>query len=62
MENVLYNELIRRGCSVDVGVVPIVTVNGQGRHEMRLHEIDFVVNRPPPNYISNLPSKLTRRR
>ena len=46
MENVLYNELIRRGCSVDVGVVPIVAVNSQGRQEMRQHEIDFVVNRP----------------
>lgn len=47
MENVIYNELIRRGCSVDVGVVPIVVLNGVGRREMRQHEIDFVVNRPP---------------
>ena len=47
MENVIYNELIRRGCSVDVGVVPVVAVNSAGRREMRQHEIDFVVNRPP---------------
>ena len=47
MENVLYNELIRRGCSVDVGVVPCVAVNKEGRREMRQYEIDFVVNRPP---------------
>ncbi len=47
MENVIYNELIRRGCSVDVGVVPIVSVNSQGRQELRQHEIDFVVNRAP---------------
>lgn len=43
MENVVYNELIRRGANVDVGVVPIVTkVNG--KQEMRQHEIDFIVN------------------
>jgi len=47
MENVLYNELIRRGCSVDVGVVPCVAVNKEGRREMRQYEIDFIVNRPP---------------
>ena len=47
MENVIYNELIRRGCTVDVGVVPIVSVNSEGRQELRYHEIDFVVNRAP---------------
>ena len=47
MENVIYNDLIRRGCSVDVGVVPIIALNSAGRREMRQHEIDFVVNRPP---------------
>lgn len=44
MENVIFNELIRRGYSVDVGVVPIqVSVNG--KRQMRQHEIDFIVNR-----------------
>ena len=47
MENVIYNELVRRGCAVDVGVVPIVSVNSDGRQEFRYHEIDFVVNRAP---------------
>ena len=47
MENVIYNELIRRGCLVDVGVVPIVSVNKEGKQELKLHEIDFVVNRAP---------------
>ena len=43
MENVVYNELVRRGANVDVGVVPVVTrVNG--KQEMRQHEIDFIVN------------------
>ena len=47
MENAIYNELVRRGCTVDVGVVPIVSVNSEGRQELRYHEIDFVVNRAP---------------
>ncbi len=47
MENAIYNELIRRGCSVDVGVVPITATDSQGKRELRNHEIDFVVNRPP---------------
>ena len=47
MENVIYNELVRRGCQVDVGVVPIVSVAKDGRQELRHHEIDFVVNRAP---------------
>ena len=47
MENAIYNELVRRGCTVDVGVVPIVSLNSAGRQELRYHEIDFVVNRAP---------------
>lgn len=47
MENVIYNELIRRGCQVDVGVVPIVAINKKGKQELQFHEIDFVVNRAP---------------
>ena len=43
MENVIYNELVRRGYSVDVGVLPIET-RASGKHEIRQHEIDFVVN------------------
>ena len=45
MENAIYNELLRRGCNVDVGVVPISSRDGKGRQSMRQHEIDFVVNR-----------------
>lgn len=45
MENVLYNELLRRGCNVDVGVVPLSARDGNGRQSIRQHEIDFVVNR-----------------
>ena len=45
MENVLYNDLIRRGFDVDVGVVEQNTKNSAGKSERRQLEVDFVVNR-----------------
>lgn len=44
MENVIYNELVARGCSVDVGVVEAKVAGANGKREMRQYEIDFVVN------------------
>ncbi|MBO4345256.1 MAG: ATP-binding protein [Victivallales bacterium] len=44
MENVLFNELIRRGYAVDVGVVSIES-KANGQRQVRKHEIDFIVNR-----------------
>ena len=44
MENVIYNELVARGCNVDVGVVPIASRDGEGKQSVAQHEIDFVVN------------------
>ena len=43
MENVIYNELVRCGYSVDVGVVDVWSEN-DGAKIVRHHEIDFVVN------------------
>ena len=43
MENIIYNDLIRRGFKVDVGVVAILH-REKGKRELRQHEIDFVVN------------------
>jgi hypothetical protein len=43
MENAIYNELVARGCSVDVGVVDYV-MREKGRQLHRQSEIDFVVN------------------
>lgn len=43
MENVIYNELLCRGYSVDVGVVEIVERN-EGKKTKKQCEIDFVVN------------------
>jgi predicted AAA+ superfamily ATPase len=45
MENTIYNELIRRGFSVDVGVVYSHETNARGNSVQLPHEIDFVVNR-----------------
>ncbi len=45
MENTIYNELIRRGFSVDVGVVYSHETNARGNSVQVPHEIDFVVNR-----------------
>lgn len=44
MENAIYNELIRRGYAVDVGVTIVETVRSNVR-EKRQYEIDFVVNK-----------------
>ena len=43
MENMIYNELIRRGYSVDVGIVELSRIV-DGKRKMSQYEIDFVVN------------------
>ena len=43
MENVIYNELVRCGWSVDVGVVAIWG-EANGKKVISRHEIDFIVN------------------
>lgn len=45
MENVIYNELLMRGYSVDVGVVISNERNALGKNIRVAREIDFVVNR-----------------
>lgn len=44
MENMIYNELKIRGFNVDVGVVPIVTKNENGKQQRSSLEVDFVCN------------------
>ena len=44
MENILFIELIRRGYSVDVGVVELTRINEQGKKQQSQYEIDFIVN------------------
>ena len=43
MENAIYNELVRRGYNVDIGVVELFSKE-KGKTVKRQHEIDFVVN------------------
>lgn len=43
MENMLYNELIRRGYRVDVGVVEVQRMV-DGKRQQAQYEIDFIVN------------------
>ena len=43
MENLVFLELIRRGHSVDVGVVEVVRVK-DGKRQKSQYEIDFIVN------------------
>lgn len=45
MENVLYNDLLRNGFSVDVGMVETFRRDAEGVLKRRNLEIDFVVNR-----------------
>lgn len=45
MENIIYNELVSRGYSVDVGVVVSNERTAEGKNVRVQREIDFVVNR-----------------
>ncbi len=44
MENVIYNELLTRGYSVDVGIVEIRERDDSGKEVRKPLEVDFVVN------------------
>ena len=50
MENVLYNDLIRRGYDVDVGVVEYATKDQDGKKVRKQLEVDFVINRGSERY------------
>lgn len=50
MENIIYNELVVRGYSVDVGVVESEEKDENSKRHQITHEIDFVVNRGNKRY------------
>ena len=50
MENVIYNELWIRGFNVDVGVVPVVSRDENGKQVRSQLEIDFVCNQGSKRY------------
>ena len=49
MENIIYNELIKRGYSVDVGVVEL-SESRQNKKTTKQCEIDFIVNKGSKKY------------
>ena len=50
MENILYNDLIRRGYDVDVGVIEQNVQDENGKKIRKQLEVDFVVNRGSERY------------
>jgi len=50
MENVLYNEIRRRGYTVDVGVVNIYEINSEKKRNKKQLEIDFVCSKASKRY------------
>lgn len=50
MENVIYNELRRRGCKVDVGMMEQRFVDKDGKWQRKQLEVDFVVNEGNQRY------------
>ena len=51
MENMIYNDLIRRGYSVDVGIVELTRII-EGRRRSSQYKIDFVVNVGNDGYVT----------
>ena len=49
-QNIVYNELLTRGFSVDVGVVRIEETDEAGKRRQKSYEIDFVVNKGAKKY------------
>ena len=45
MENVIFNDLKRRGFDIDVGLVPYNVKKENGKHALTQLEVDFMINR-----------------
>ncbi len=50
MENIIYNELLYRGFSVDIGMVETITKDKTGKSVRKQFEIDFVANASDARY------------
>ena len=50
MENIVYNELVKRGYNVDVGVVELYEQNNKGKSVLKKTEVDFVCNQADKRY------------
>ena len=58
MENMIYNDLIRRGYSVDMGIVELTRII-EGRRRSSQYKIDFVVNVGNDGYVTDIFSKFS---
>lgn len=50
MENIIYNELRRRGCKVDVGIIEQRYIDNNNKWQRKQLEVDFVVNEGSKRY------------
>ena len=50
MENIIYLELLKRGFSVDVGIVEVAKRNEEGKIVRNYYEVDFIANRGNNKY------------
>ena len=50
MENIIYNELIIRGYSVDVGIVEVNYKDENKKSQRKQYEVDFVCNKGNAKY------------
>ncbi len=50
MENIVYNELVKRGYNVDVGVVKLYELNNKRKSVLKKTEVDFVCNLSDKRY------------
>ena len=50
MENIVYNELLTRGYSVDVGIIEVNQKNTEGKRVRKQLEVDFVTNMGSQRY------------
>lgn len=50
MENIIFNELLYRGYSVDVGIVEVTGHDKEGKYIRKQFEVDFVVNDADKRY------------
>ena len=50
LENCIYNELLFRDFSVDVGVIPVVEKNAEGKRSQKNCEIDFIASKGNKKY------------
>ena len=50
MENIIYNELRRRSCKVDVGIIEQRYIDNNNKWQRKQLEVDFVVNEGSKRY------------